>query len=376
MFRETDPGVSPLLSLGVRIRESASLRDAPFGLLEEDHEHAQGQAYHDGEGGELAAVDEVALGHDFAEHHIEHGAGGEPKRHGEAQRADVAEPEAEPRAEHRGQTARGREKRGAHASGAAGDKRHGHGHALGNVVQADEHGHDHAGAPHKIAGYGETRADGHALGDVVQRDGAGHDHAGDEQRQLGVVVALVHVQVVGVHELVDVVMGFGVVGIGGVRHLLACLAVDEVVQQIHHGNAQRHGEDYQQDPVLGDLAGGFLGLGQKIEAHHGGHDAAGEGQKQADSAVRLALEQRANEAAEPRSPGAGDERDQRDECERRQSFHNGQASLDPGISQSIPYCAPSPAPLRAQPPACKPTETIPLATAQAGMDYASFSSAF
>ena len=33
-------------------------------------------------------------------------------------------------------------------------------------------------------------------------------------------------------------------------------------------------------------------------------------------------------------------------------------------------------PLRAQPPACKPTETIPLATAQAGMDYASFSSAF
>lgn len=27
MFRETDPGVSPLLSLGVRIRESASLRD-------------------------------------------------------------------------------------------------------------------------------------------------------------------------------------------------------------------------------------------------------------------------------------------------------------------------------------------------------------
>ena len=60
MFRETDPGVSPLLSLGVRIRESASLRDAPFGLLKEDHEHAEGQAYHDGEGGELAAVDEVA----------------------------------------------------------------------------------------------------------------------------------------------------------------------------------------------------------------------------------------------------------------------------------------------------------------------------
>ena len=112
-------------------------------------------------------------------------------------------------------------------------------------------------------------------------------------------------------------------------------------------------------------------LGQKIEAHHGGHDAAGEGQKQADGAVRLAFEQGANEAAEPRSPGAGDERDQRDECERRQRFHSEQASLDPGISQSIPYCAPSPAPLRAQPPACKPTETIPLATAQRGMDYAS-----
>ena len=243
-------------------------------------------------------------------------------------------------------------------------------------MQADEHGHDHAGAPHEVVGHGEARADGHALGDIVQRDGAGHDDAGHEQRQPGVVVALVHVQVVGVHQFVDVVMGLGMMLIGGVRHLLAGFAVDEVVQQVHHGHAQRHGEDDQHHAVLGNLAGGFLGLGQKIEAHHGGHDAAGEGQKQADGAVRLAFEQGANEAAEPRSPGAGDERDQRDECERRQRFHSEQASLDPGISQSIPYCAPSPAPLRAQPPACKPTETIPLATAQAGMDYASFSSAF
>ena len=115
-------------------------------------------------------------------------------------------------------------------------------------------------------------------------------------------MALVHVQVVGVHQLVDVVVGFGVVRIGGVRDLFAGLAVDEVVQQVHHGHAQGHGEDDEQHAVLGDLAGGLLGLGQKIEAHHGGHDAAGEGQKQADGAVRLALKQRANEAADPVPP--------------------------------------------------------------------------
>ena len=65
----------------------------------EDHEHAQGQAYHDGEGGELAPVDEVGLGQDLAEDHVQHSARGEPERQREAQRPDVAEPEAEPRAE-------------------------------------------------------------------------------------------------------------------------------------------------------------------------------------------------------------------------------------------------------------------------------------
>ncbi len=74
MFRETDPGVSPLLSLGVRVREHASLRDAPFGLLEEDHEHARRRGRHDGEGGEFTTVDEVALGQDLAEDHVQHGA--------------------------------------------------------------------------------------------------------------------------------------------------------------------------------------------------------------------------------------------------------------------------------------------------------------
>ncbi len=124
--------------------------------------------------------------------------------------------------------------------------------------------------PHmRLSDTAKAGADGHALGNVVQGDGAGHDDARHEQRQLRVVVALVHVQVVGVHQLVDVVVGFGVVRIGGVRDLFAGLAVDEVVQQVHHGHAQGHGEDDEQHAVLGDLAGGLLGLGQKIEAHHG-----------------------------------------------------------------------------------------------------------
>ena len=60
--------------------------------------------------------------------------------------------------------------------------------------------------------------------------------------------------------------------------------------------------DDQQHAVLGNLAGGFIGLGQKIEAHHGGHDAAGEGQKQADGAVRLAFEQGATKPPSPVPP--------------------------------------------------------------------------
>ena len=54
-------------------------------------------------------------------------------------------------------------------------------------------------------------------------------------------------QMVGVHQLVDIVVGIGVRGVGSVGHLGPRLAVDEVVQQIHHGHAQ-----------LGDI--GPLGL--------------------------------------------------------------------------------------------------------------------
>ena len=55
-------------------------------------------------------------------------------------------------------------------------------------------------------------------------------------------------------------------------------------------------------------AGGLFRLHEQVEAHHGGHYAAGESQKQADGAVGFAFEQRTHYTANASAAGAGKQR--------------------------------------------------------------------
>ena len=69
------------------------------------------------------------------------------------------------------------------------------------------------------------------------------------------------VEVVGVDELVDVVMGGGVVEAGDVGHLVARAPVDDVVQPVHHGHADGHGGHGYEHALGADGLSGLDRLG-------------------------------------------------------------------------------------------------------------------
>ena len=193
--------------------------------------------------------------------------------------------------QYRGQTARGREQRGLLHGGAAEEmSSHGHGMPSGMLCRPMSTAANHARCP-TPAGLSDTAKLAPMVmpsGDVVQRDGASHDDAGHEQRQLGVVVALVRVQVVGVHEARRCRRRFpGEWSASAVCDTSLRVLRSMVVQQIHRLTARlpapRRGYQQTHAPVTWLAASRPQPEGQKL--FHGGHDAAGESQKQADGGV-------------------------------------------------------------------------------------------
>ena len=246
-------------------------------------------------------VHEDGLGEDLAEDHIQHGTAGEAQAQAQAHCAEFPQQIAQQGADDCWDTGQGCDQDGLPLGHAAADQGDGDGHALGDVVQADQHRKDQGGPAHLAAGACVGGADGHALGDVVQGDGAGHDGTGHEEGHFAVAAVVVFPEVVRVDQFVQIVVGLGVVGVD-VGDLRIGPAVDDVVEQIDHCNADGDGDDDGEDAHLR-----LDSLDHQVEADHAEHHAAGEAQQQADGAVGILLQQRAHQTAQAGAHDACDE---------------------------------------------------------------------
>ena len=120
------------------------------------------------------------------------------------------------------------------------------------------------------------------------------------------MVALLPVghQMVAVDQLVQVISGFGVVGID-MCDLVIGAAVDTVIEQIHHEKTE---QDPRQNPQKVHVLRGIFGVdgpGDQVKTDHGKHDPARKAQQQADHPFGIPLQQRAGNTAQTGTANAG-----------------------------------------------------------------------
>ena len=139
---------------------------------------------------------------------------------------------------------------------------------------------------------GTDSANGHTLGNIVQCDGRGHNDTGHKQSQLAVLAGIVLFQMVAVDQLVQIVGGFGMVGIN-MGNLRIGLLVDEIVQEKGSGNTESYGA--YNEPQTGT---GFDGFRHQVEADYAQHNAAGKTQQQTDGTVGVLLQHGTDETAQ------------------------------------------------------------------------------
>ena len=105
---------------------------------------------------------------------------------------------------------------------------------------------------------------------------------------------------VAVDQLVQIVSGLGMVCVN-VGDLRIGGAVDEVVQKICDGHTRGNsGNDHK------NTGAGIDGFHHQVKTNHTEHHTAGKAQQQADGAVGILLQQRANQAAQTGTHHTGD----------------------------------------------------------------------
>ena len=212
---------------------------AVFRTLTKDNEQTH-QNSHDGrKSRDLAVMHQDGLGEDLAEHHIQHGATGKAQTQCQSQCADLADQIAQQCAHDGGNAGKcGHENRLGLAHSAA-DEGHGNRHALGNVVQTDQHRKHQRRTAHHAAAAGIGSANGHTLRNIVQGNGAGHHYTGNEQRKFVIMLDKMLLIVIAVDQFIQIIRSFGMVFVN-VRNLRIGLSVDPIVEQINQQYTKRN----------------------------------------------------------------------------------------------------------------------------------------
>ena len=109
---------------------------------------------------------------------------------------------------------------------------------------------------------------------------------------------------VAVDQLVQVISGFGVVGID-MCDLVIGAAVDTVIEQIHHEKTE---QDPRQNPQKVHVLRGIFGVdgpGDQVKTDHGKHDPARKAKQQANHPLGIPLHQRTGNTAQTGAADAG-----------------------------------------------------------------------
>ena len=85
------------------------------------------------------------------------------------------------------------------------------------------------------------------------------------------------VQMIGMDQLVQIIMGLRMIHISRVRHFFAGLPVNGYIQTVDHPDTHREGDDHDPYAQPTGLLCGFGGFDEQVEADDRGHDAACEG---------------------------------------------------------------------------------------------------
>ena len=106
--------------------------------------------------------------------------------------------------------------------------------------------------------------------------------------------------IIAVDQFIQIISSFGMVFVD-VRHFRVGFAVDQMIEQVDHRNADGDGRDDHADPDSR-----FDGFGDQIKADDAEHYSAGKAQKQTDCAAGILLEQSADGSSETGSQNACD----------------------------------------------------------------------
>ena len=216
------------------------------------------------------------------------------------------------------------------ATGRAGEERRRDGHALRQVVQADDQGRQDTAAAGSLGGSGKGGADGHTHRHVVQ----GHCRRQYQPRGVeGVVAAGAHllmgveVVLVGlVMVMVMVVAVMAVVVVAAVAVAVVGLLVDPAVEEVG-------AEVADEDPGDDRENGGILGsVGNEVKAHYAEHHPGGEAQQETDRALRRAVDGGSKAASQGQPAHAGEGGDEKN----GQIFVHGKSPILKSQHISIP----------------------------------------
>ena len=128
-------------------------------------------------------------------------------------------------------------------------------------------------------------------------------------------------KMIAVNQFIQIIGRFGMIR-ANMRHFRVGFFVNQMIQKKNDANAQRDGADYNWQSNIG-----FNGLNDQIKAYYAQHDPAGKTQKQADSAVGVLLQHRADQSAQTGSSHAGNGSSQ------DQSFND--ARKNPSVFASV-----------------------------------------